>query len=50
MALRSIDTPAHAIVDYARDEKIDLIIVGTHGRKGLSHELGRGMKTGRVSP
>jgi len=38
-ALRSIDTPAHAIVEYARDEKIDLIIVGTHGRKGLSHVL-----------
>ena len=37
--LRSVDTPAHAIVDYARDEKIDLIVVGTHGRKGLSHVL-----------
>lgn len=38
-ALRSVDTPAHAIVAYARDEKIDMIIVGTHGRKGLSHVL-----------
>ena len=28
---------AHAIVGYARDEAIDLIIVGTHGRTGLTH-------------
>lgn len=38
-ALRAVDTPAHAIVEYAREEKIDLIVVGTHGRKGLSHVL-----------
>jgi nucleotide-binding universal stress UspA family protein len=30
-------TPAQAIVSYARDEAIDLIIVGTHGRTGLAH-------------
>jgi universal stress protein A len=30
-------SPAPAILTYARDESIDLIIVGTHGRQGLSH-------------
>jgi universal stress protein A len=30
-------TPAQAILSYARDEAIDLIIVGTHGRQGLAH-------------
>ena len=38
-AIRSIDTPAHAVVEYARDEQIDLIVVGTHGRRGISHVL-----------
>ena len=28
--------PGQAILGYARDFKIDLIIVGTHGRKGLA--------------
>jgi nucleotide-binding universal stress UspA family protein len=37
--VRTIDTPAHAISQYAEEEKIDLVIVGTHGRKGLSHVL-----------
>lgn len=27
------------IVDYARDALIDLIVLGTHGRTGLSHVL-----------
>ncbi len=31
--------PAAAIVDYAAHEEIDLIVVGTHGRRGLSHLL-----------
>lgn len=35
--LCSFDTPAHAIDDYARTENIDLIVIGTHGRRGLSH-------------
>lgn len=29
-------TPAHAILSYARDECVDLVIVGTHGRSGLA--------------
>jgi nucleotide-binding universal stress UspA family protein len=27
------------IVDYARDKRIDLIVLGTHGRTGLSHAI-----------
>ncbi len=33
------DAPAQAIVKYARTEVIDLIVVGTHGRRGLSHVI-----------
>ncbi len=33
------DTPARAIGEYALAEDIDLIVVGTHGRRGLSHLL-----------
>lgn len=29
--------PAEMILSYARDEQIDLIIVGTHGRTGIAH-------------
>jgi nucleotide-binding universal stress UspA family protein len=29
--------PAQTILSYARDEHIDLIIVGTHGRRGLGY-------------
>ena len=32
-------SPVEAIVDYARDEKIELIVIATHGRTGLSHVL-----------
>jgi len=35
--LRKLDTPAHAIVDYAQIEHIDLIVIGTRGRHGLAH-------------
>jgi universal stress protein A len=31
--------PFHVIVDIARKEKTDLIIMGTHGRTGLRHVL-----------
>jgi nucleotide-binding universal stress UspA family protein len=27
------------IVDYARDKRIDLIVLGTHGRTGISHAI-----------
>ena len=30
---------ARNIVDYARDKHIDLIVVGTHGRTGISHAI-----------
>ena len=41
-ARRSVVTssaPAAAIVDYARDADIDLIVVGTHGRGAVAHLL-----------
>lgn len=28
--------PAYSIVDYARDNTIDIVVVGTHGRGGMS--------------
>jgi nucleotide-binding universal stress UspA family protein len=37
-AVRS-GSPYHEITQYARDEDIDLIILGTHGRGGLMHLL-----------
>ena len=33
------NSPAAAIVEYARGNDIDLVLVGTHGRGGLSHLL-----------
>ena len=32
-------TPADAILDYAKQHKIDLIVMGTHGRSGMAHAL-----------
>jgi len=32
-------SPAFAIIDYAREHRIDLIIMGTHGRGALGHLL-----------
>lgn len=37
--LRISNAPAPAIVGYAKDEGIDLIVIGTHGRKGIAHLL-----------
>ncbi len=34
-----IGTPAWSIVDYAGAHDIDLIVMGTHGRGGMSHLL-----------
>ena len=36
-ALITSSSPAFAIVDYAKDNNIDLIVVGTHGRGALAH-------------
>src|SRR5262245_44490886 len=33
------NSPAFAIVDYAREHSIDLVVVGTHGRGALTHFL-----------
>jgi nucleotide-binding universal stress UspA family protein len=41
------ETTAQAIVDYALSANIDLIVMGTHGRHGLSHLL-LGSVAGRV--
>lgn len=41
------NTPAAAIVSYARDAAIDLIVMGTHGRGGVAHLL-MGSVTERV--
>ncbi len=32
-------SPASVIVEYARAEKIDLIVIGTHGRGAIAHLL-----------
>jgi universal stress protein A len=32
-------SPVEAIVDYAGEQAIDLIVIATHGRTGLSHVL-----------
>jgi nucleotide-binding universal stress UspA family protein len=37
--LRVSGTPALAIVTYAKDANLDLIVMGTHGRGGMAHVL-----------
>jgi nucleotide-binding universal stress UspA family protein len=37
--IRTSRSPAKAIVDYAREFDIDLLIVGTHGRGAIGHLL-----------
>jgi nucleotide-binding universal stress UspA family protein len=34
-----VGTPAKGIVEYAGTHGVDLIVMGTHGRRGLSHAL-----------
>src|SRR6266567_1264787 len=34
--LETSDHPAEAIVDFAKSSQIDLIVMGTHGRTGVS--------------
>ena len=36
-AVMTSSSPALAIVDFAKDNNIDLIVIGTHGRTGLAH-------------
>ena len=36
-AILTSSSPASAIVDYARDNNIELIVMGTHGRGALAH-------------
>jgi universal stress protein A len=37
--LETSDHPADAIIDYARQADIDLLIMGTHGRGAIAHLL-----------
>lgn len=37
--LRASNAPALAIVNYASEAKIDLIVIGTHGRGAMAHLL-----------
>ena len=37
--VRRSDDPGDDIVSYARTRGIDLIVMGTHGRRGLTHAL-----------
>jgi nucleotide-binding universal stress UspA family protein len=35
VALEESDQPADAILDFAKNAKIDLIVMGTHGRRAV---------------
>ena len=37
--IRKSDAPADEIVQYAMSENADIIIMGTHGRRGIAHVL-----------
>ena len=39
MIHRTSNTPAEAIVDYARKEGVGIIVIGTHGRRAIAHLL-----------
>jgi nucleotide-binding universal stress UspA family protein len=38
-AVTAVGEPAHEIVTWAREKGADLVVVGTHGRTGLTHAL-----------
>jgi len=33
------DSPSEAIINYAREQNVDLVVMGTHGRKGMDRLL-----------
>jgi universal stress protein A len=35
----SIGEPAHEILDFAKAQRVDLVVIGTHGRTGIQHAL-----------
>ncbi len=35
----AVGEPAYEIVSYAKEQAMDLVVVGTHGRTGLTHAL-----------
>jgi len=37
--VKKFDSPSGAIVEYAKSAAIDLIVMGTHGRRGAAHVL-----------
>ena len=39
VAVRRSSVPADAIVAYAKEQRVGLIVVGTHGRRAVSHLL-----------
>jgi nucleotide-binding universal stress UspA family protein len=39
VVIRRSDDPAEEIVRYAKEQNIDLIVLGTHGRRGVAHLL-----------
>lgn len=38
-AVTAVGEPAHEIVTWATEKGVDLVVVGTHGRTGLTHAL-----------
>jgi nucleotide-binding universal stress UspA family protein len=38
-AATAVGEPAYEIVAFAKEKAIDLVVVGTHGRTGLTHAL-----------
>ena len=36
---KAVGEPAAEIVAYAKERRVDLVVVGTHGRTGLEHAL-----------